>query len=142
MVNVILRKNLGDARVATYILAHGVPTLLDPPWIRRTLQQTEMDSMLEEFLKWHASLLKWLDKRQNDPNTIVARKLSDLNEKQWQCERRREKLEIEQQLRQGAYLAYLRDRNVKRVRDMSAIEQRVLKDHDNGKLRKRRDEGC
>ena len=39
MVNVILRKNLGDARVASYILEHGIPTLLDPPWPRRPLER-------------------------------------------------------------------------------------------------------
>ena len=139
VVNAILRKNLGDARVAAYILEHGVPTLLDPPWIRRTLPRTEMDSMLEKFLEWHASLLKWLGNRQNDPNTIVARKLSDLKEKKWQAERRRKKSDIEQQLRQGACLANLRDSHAKRFHDMSATEQRVLEDYETGKLRKRLD---
>ena len=136
LVNVILRKNLGDARVATYILKHGVPTLLDAPWIRRTVPRTEMDSMLEEFLEWHASLLKWLSNLQNDPNTIVAQKLSDPNEKEWQAERRRKKFDIQQQLRQGAWLANLRDTHKKRFHDMSATEQRILEDYDTGKLRK------
>ena len=139
LVNVILRKNLGDARIATYILQHGVPTLLDAPWIRGTVPRKEMNSMLEEFLKWHASLLKWLDKRQNDPNTIVAQKLSDLNEKEWQAERRRKKFDIQQQLRQGAWLANLRDTHKKRFHDMSATEQRVLEDYETGKLHKRLD---
>ena len=140
LVNVILRKNLGDARVATYILKHGVPTLLDPPSFRSTLPRTKMDSMLEEFLEWHASLLKWLSNLQNDPNTIVAQKLSDLNQKEWQAERRREKSDTEQQLRQGALLANLRDTHAKRFHDMSATEQRVLEDYETGKLRKRLDE--
>ena len=140
LVNVILRKNLGDARVATYILKHGVPTLLDPPWIRRALPRTEMDSMLEEFLEWHASLLKWLGNLQNDPNTIVAQKLSDSNQKECQAERRHEKTDIEQQLRKGALLANLRDTHAKRFHEMSATEQRVLEDYETGKLRKRLDE--
>ena len=140
LVNVILRKNLGDARVATYILKHGVPTLLDAPWIRRTLPRTEMDSMLEEFLEWHASLLKWLSNLQNDPNTIVAQKLSDPNDKEWQVERRSKKSDIQQQMRQGALLANLRDTHKKRFHDMSATEQRVLEDYETGKLRKRLDE--
>ena len=140
VVHVILRKNLGDARVATYILKHGVPTLLDPPWFRSTLQRTQMDSMLEEFLEWHASLLKWLSNLQNDPNMIVAQKLSDLNQKEWQAERRRKKSDIEQQLRQGALLANLRNTHAKHFHDMSATEQRVLEDYETGKLRKRLDE--
>ena len=137
LVNVILRKNLGDARVATYILKHGVPTLLDAPWIRRTLPRTEMDSMLEEFLEWHASLLKWLSNLQNDPNTIVAQKLSDPNDKEWQAERRRKKSDIQQQMRRGTLLVNLRDTHKKRFYDMSATEQRVLEDYETGKLRKR-----
>ena len=136
LVNVILRKNLGDAKVASYIFECGIPTLLDADLLRHPLQGANMATMLEELMKWHASLLQWLDKRQNDPNTIIARKLSDPNEKLWQAWRRRRKLQLEQQLRKGAYLAYLRETNVKRFRDMSAIEQRALEDHDNGKLRK------
>ena len=66
VVNVILRKNLGDARVAYYILQHGVPTLLDTPGFRSTLPRTEIDSMVEEFLEWHASLLKWLSNLQGE----------------------------------------------------------------------------
>ena len=139
LVNVILRKNLGDARVATYILKHGVPTLLDPPCFRSTLPRTKIDSMLEEFLEWHASLLKWLGNLQNDPNTIVAQQLSDLNQKEWQAERRHEKTDIEQQLHQGALLVNLRDTHAKRFHDMSATEQRVLEDYETGKLRKRLD---
>ena len=106
-VNVILRKNLGDARVALYILEHGIPTLLEPPMLRHPLQRTAMDTMLEELMIWHVSLLQWLD---------------------------------EQQLRQGAHLAELRDTNRKRFHDMSATEQRVLKDYDSGKLQKRHDD--
>ena len=139
LVQVILRKNLGDARVATYMLQHGVPTLLDPPWFRSTPPQTEIDNILEEFLGWYASLLKWLSNLQNDPNTIVAQKLSDLNQKEWQAERRRRKSNIEQQLRQGELLANLRDTHVKHFHDMSATEQRVLEEYDTGKMQKRHD---
>ena len=140
LVNVILRKNLGDARVAGYILEHGVPTLLDPPWFRSTPPQTEIDNMLEEFLGWYASLLKWLSNLQNDPHMSVAQKLSDPNQKEWRAERRRRKANIEQQLRHGEMLAHLRDTRAKDVHNMSATQQRVLEDYDTGKLRKCLDE--
>ena len=136
LVNVILRKNLGDSRVALYILQHGIPTLLDASLLRHPLQSAAMETMLEELMVWHASLLNWLDKRQNDPTTIIARKLSDLDQKQWQAERRCRKYELQQQLRQGAHLAELRDTKRKRFDDMSATEQRVLEDYDTGKLQK------
>ena len=141
-VNVILRKNLGDHRVAFYILEHGLPTLLDAPLRRRRepkVKREEVDSMLEELMKWHVSLLKWLDNRQNNPNYIVAQMLSDPNEKEWQVDRRRRKSELEQQLRKGKYLAHLRDTKTKRYHDMSATEQRILEEYETGKLQKRRD---
>ncbi len=140
LVQVILRKNLGDARVACYILGCGIPTLLEPPPLSHPLQRAEMETMLEELMMWHLSLLKWLDGRHNDPNTIIARKLSDPNEKEWQADRRHRKWKIEQELRHGAYLANLRDTCTKRKHDLSATEQRFLEDYDAGKLRKRHDE--
>ena len=58
LVNVILRKNLGDARVAMYIFEYGIPTLLDADLLRHPIQGTNMASLLEELMKWHASLLR------------------------------------------------------------------------------------
>ena len=86
------------------------------------------------------SFLQWLVTRQKHPNTILAQKLSDLNQKQWQAERRRRKEDAQRQLRQGARLAKLRDKGQKRFHDMSATEQRVLEDYDCGRLKKRRQE--
>ena len=99
-----------------------------------------METMLEELMTWYACLLQWLVERQHDPNTIIAQKLSDLDQKQWQTERRCRKLELQKQLRQGAHLAELRDTKRKRFDDMSATEQRVLEDYDCGKLQKRLDD--
>ena len=125
-VNVILRKNLGDARVASYILEHGIPTLLDPPVPRRPLERAHLQDILEELMIWHSSFLQWLTKRQKDPKTIMAQKLSDLDQKQWQAERRRRKYEVQEQLREGAHLAELRDSDRKRYHDMSATERNVF----------------
>jgi hypothetical protein len=140
LVNSILRKNMGDARIALYILDRSVPTLLDPPLLRKAPQTAQLQNMLHEFMMWHASLLRWLAEKETDPNTIIARQLSDLNLKQWQSERRRRKWEAHQELRQGAHLAELRDSNNKRFHDMSATEQRVLEDFDCGKLEKLHDD--
>ena len=142
LVNVILRKNLGDHRVAWYILKHGLPTLLEAPLGRRcepSLKREDVDFMLEELMKWHVSLLKWLDNKQSDPNYIVAQMLSDPNEKEWQVYRRRRKTELDQELRKGAYLAHLRDTKTKRYHDMSPTEQYILEEYDTGRLEKRRD---
>ena len=63
-VNVILRKILGDARVALYILEHSIPTLLEQPLLKHPLQKATMETMLEEIRIWHVSLLQWLDEQQ------------------------------------------------------------------------------
>jgi hypothetical protein len=71
---------------------------------------------------------------------IMARKLADLDLKEWQIEQRRRKLKAQQELQQGAYLAKLRGGSNKRRHDMSATEQRVLEDFDSGKLEKQFDD--
>ena len=73
-VNAILRKNLGDARVALYILEHDIPTLLDAPLQRQPPQRAAMETMLEELMIWHACLLQWLVKRQNDQSSETSNK--------------------------------------------------------------------
>ena len=95
--------------------------------------------MLDEFMTWYGTLLRWLAEKDTDPNTIIARKLSDLNLKQWQSERRRRKYEAQLDLRHGAHLAELRYGNNKRSHDLSATEQRVVEDFECGKLDKQHD---
>jgi hypothetical protein len=137
LVNSILRTNMGDSKVAMYILDRGVPELLDPPLLRKPVKAALLQNMLDEFMTWYGTLLRWLAAQDTDPNTIFARKLSDLNLKQWQAERRRRKSEAQLDLRHGVHLAELRDGNKKRPHDLSATEQRVLEDFDSGKFDKR-----
>ena len=139
LVNVILRKNLGDARIALFILAHGIPTALDAPRDTQSLEREAIEPMLDELMIWHCCLLQWLVMRQDDPNTIIARKLSDLDHREWQAERRLRKWTLQQEVRQGTRLAELRDTNKKRLHQMSAAEQRILEEYETGKLQKRHD---
>ena len=130
LVNVILRKNLGDARIALFILAHGIPTALDAPRDTQSLEREAIEPMLGELMIWHSRLLRGLVMRQDDPNTIIERKLSDLNQRDWQAERRVRKLALQQQVR---------DAKGKRLHQMSATEQRILEENETGKLQKRHD---
>ena len=139
LVNVILRKNLGDARIALFILAHGIPTALEAPRDTQSLEREAIEPMLDELMIWHCCLLQWLVMRQDDPNTIIARKLSDLNQRDWQAERRVRKRALQQEIRQATLLAELRDTNKKRLHQMSATEQRILEEYETGKLQKRHD---
>ena len=128
----ILRKNLGDARVMDYIFDHHIPELLDPPL---HVEEHMLDKMLDDFMIWHSALLRWIVLRQQHPSTRTAQKLADLNQKEWQAERRRNKAEAKSRLRQGEDLAALRDSKKKRAEDMSATEQQILEDFDTQKLR-------
>ena len=130
LVNVILRKNLGDARIALFILAHGIPTALDAPRDTQSLEREAIEPMLGELMIWHSRLLRGLVMRQDNPNTIIERKLSDLNQRDWQAERRVRKLALQQEVR---------DAKGKRLHQMSATEQRVLEENETGKLQKRHD---
>ena len=138
-VNVILRKNLRDSQVAVYILEKGIPTLLDSSTTFYAVETEHLPNILEELMKWYSNLLQWLTKHKGDPKTIIAQKLADLDQKQWQTERRRRKDVAKEKLREGARLAELRDSNRKRFNDMSATEQRAVEDFDCGKLKKLHD---
>ena len=120
--------------------------MLDSPLLRRTLEracvplQVPLQDLLEELMRWYASLLKWLAEHQKDPKTIMAQKLSDLDQKPWQAERRSQKTEAQEQLRHGKHLVELRDNDRKRFHEMSATEQRDLEDFECGRSKKRHDE--
>ena len=53
----MLRKNLGHKDVAFFILQHGLPELFDPPLRKNKPSQELLESILEEGMRWHASLL-------------------------------------------------------------------------------------
>ena len=135
-VNAILRKNLGDARVARFIFNHGVPTLLDLPIEREAPNRALLQNTLEELMTWHASLLQSILERQQHPDMTTARMLSDLDQKQWQRRRRERKLEAKQRMDQGALLVKQRGSGKKTNEDMSATEQQVLEDFETQKARR------
>ena len=134
-INNILRKNLGDPRIAYYIFEHGIPTLMHANVQRQALKDALKDheGVLYELMIWYASLLKWLVKRKKDPSTIIAQKLSDPDQKPWQDERRRKKTQAQEQIRHGKYLVELRESERKRFNEMSATEQRDLEDFECGR---------
>ena len=114
--------------------------MLDNPsyLFRKPPTKALLQSLLEEFMTWHASLLCWLLKKKNHPSTIKAQKLSALDEKEWQAERRRLKDKAHKQLKEGERLDALRFKV--NQNDMSATEQQILQDFDSGKLTKQYEE--
>ena len=133
LINVILRKNLGDSRVSDYIMQHGVPSLLDLSLRSKPNTCTQAKVMLENFMLWHASLLNGLTEREAHPDMAEARTLSSVDAKIWRIQRRQKKAGTRKALKLGQRLVYARDSLKRKLQDMSATEQQVLKDFETGK---------
>jgi len=136
-INTILRKNLGHSKVAYFIFNHGVPALLDLPLRRKAPSKAMLQSMLEELMTWHASLLQSILERQNHPDMANARKLAALDQTVWRMHRRERKKEAQQRMVQGSRLVKERDSSKRNFEDMSDAEQQVLVDFDTGRSAQR-----
>jgi len=141
-INTILRKNLGHSKVAYFIFNHGVPALLDLPLRRKAPSKAMLQSMLEELMTWHASLLQSILDRQNHPDMANARKLAALDQTVWRMHRRERKKEAQQRMVQGSRLVKERDSSKRNFEDMSAAEQQVLEDFDTGRSAQRHAKEC
>ena len=130
LINSILRTNLGDSKVSFYIFQHGLPRLLQTPFNNHEPSSELLQSILEEGMTWYARLLQYILIRQKDPNTIIARKLSDLNQQEWRNHRRAKKAEFRQRQRHGEKLARLRDQGTLEYNEMTAPQQKTLEDFD------------
>ena len=66
-INHMLRKNLGDYRVAYFIFNNGLPEILDLERGRRAPDKAMIQNMLEELMMCHAYLLQSILDRQEIP---------------------------------------------------------------------------
>ena len=132
----MLFKNFGDARVAYFILNHGVPAILDLPLRRKALTKAMFQNMLEELMTWHASLLQSLLDRETHPDMKHVRRLSALNEQTWQMQRREEKRKANERVYEGARLGKQIDNKKRKLEDMSATEPSILEEYDTSKTHK------
>jgi len=82
-INTILRKNLGDSKVAYFIFNHGVPALFNLPLTSKAPSKAILQSMLEDLMTWHASLLHSILDHQSHPDMANARKLAALDQTEW-----------------------------------------------------------
>jgi hypothetical protein len=59
---------------------------------KNTPDRALLQNMLDDFMKRHASLLQSILDREQHPDMTTARKLSDLDQKQWRRKRQKEKV--------------------------------------------------
>ena len=138
----MLRKNLGDYRVAYFIFNNGIPSVFEVPVGTKTPSKALLQNMLESVMTWHASLLQSILERQNHPDMAHARQLAALDRGAWQRQRRERKWQANQRLAQGSRLAEERDTHKRKFQDVSATKQQVLEESDTDKLSKQHAVAC
>ena len=136
-INALLRKNLGDNRAAYFILNHGLPALLDAPLSRKALNRPKLQSMVQELMTWHASLLQSILDRQQHPGMADAHKCGAKDQNEWRRHRQEKKSQAWADLREGQDLAKERDSGKRKFYTMSATEQQLVEDYDSDRLNKR-----
>ena len=136
-INTMLRKNLGDNRAAYFILNHGLPELLDVPLRQKPLTIPKLQSMVQELMTWHASMLQSILDRQQHPGMADAHRCGAKDQNEWRRHRREEKSKAWVDLREGQNLAKERDSGKRKFDTMSATEQQLLEDYDWDRLKKR-----
>ena len=141
----MLRKFLGDKRVAFAIWQKGIPRIVDHPVVldgqRRILKTCYMgmlQSDLDECLQWYSSLANdiMVHRNQEGFDAQVSAGSLDERDRQQQQTRREALQQALHALRRGADLAKQRDDNKRSYDDMAEAEQKLLEDYDTGKTKK------
>ena len=88
-------------------------------------------------MTWHASLLQSIRERKDEPHMTIARRVSDLDQRQWRQQRRFLKNDAKQEMKHGEFLAKQRDSGKRKFEDMSATEQQILEDFETDKSKRR-----
>jgi len=133
----MLRKNLGHENVAFFIWQHGLPELLEAPLRTKPPSREQLQSILEEGIHWHASLLQSLVAYSTGPELEHARRMSDLGQAAWRRPKRQTYVAAKEKLNRGKRLCEQRDSKKRGYDEMSATEQHILEDYDTLKVQKR-----
>ena len=133
----LLRKFLGDKRVAILIWQHGIPSIAtERPG--RVLDMSMLQSGLDECLQWYSSLANDIVVHQTQEGFDAQLSASSLDEQEQQRQQtRREALQkARDALRLGAALAKERDDRKRSYDDMNDAEQKILEDYETGRTKK------
>jgi hypothetical protein len=140
----MLRKFLGDKRVAFLIWQHGIPSVADRPVVYRrrvdskVLDMGMLQSGLDECLQWYSCLANDIVVHQTQEGFDAQLSASSLDEQERQRQQtRREALQkARDALRLGAALAKQRDDGKRSYDDMNDAEQKMLEDYETGRTKK------
>ena len=147
----LLRKFLGDKRVAFLIWQHGIPSIADMGHATerpgrghaterpgRVLDMGMLQSGLDECLQWYSCLANDIVLHQTQEGFDAQLSASSLDEQERQRQQtRREALQkARDALRLGAALAKERDDRKRSYDDMSDAEQKILESYETGRTKK------
>jgi len=140
-VDQMLRKGLGDRRVAFRIWQHGLPRLADLPAIK-VLDMGMLQSSLDECILWYTSLANDIATHQSQEGFDIQVSASSLDgqERQRQQTRREALQKAWDALRLGATLAKQRDHGKRAYEDMDEAEQKTLEDYETDRIKKAKQE--
>ena len=122
----MLRKALGEKRLALHIWQNGLPSIVDPP---AEYDLGMLQSSLYECLHWYIAFA-------NDIVAYQTQSFFDEEEQQRQQTRREALQKAQDALRRGATLAKERDQGKRTFNDMDDAEQKMLEDYETGRAKK------
>jgi hypothetical protein len=140
-VDSMLRKALGDKKVAMLIWQHGLPRLADLPFTAgptsfkgQVLDIGMLQSSLNDCMQWFTSLANDIVIHQSQEGFDLQLSASsrDPQEQQRQQTRREALQKARDALRLGATLAKQRDKGKRTYHDMDDAEQKTLEDYETG----------
>ena len=149
----MLRKFLGDRKVAFVIWQHGLPSIADMGHATkrpgrghatkrpgRVLDMGRLQSGLEECLKWYICLANDIVIHQTQEGFDAQLSASSLDERERQRQQtRREALQkVRDALRLGEALAKERDDHKRSYYEMNDTEQQILEDFETGRTNKQK----
>ena len=144
-IDSLLRKKLGDKKVALLIWQHGLPSISDAPLssFRPRVDDKQhfkgmLQSSLNKCLYWYSCLANEIVVHKSQEGFRDQLSASSLDEETRQPNQtRRDALQKARDTwRTGAALAKLRNKGKRSYRQMNDAEQKILKDFDRGTIKK------
>ena len=134
-INNMLRKNLGNSKVAFRIWELGLPKIASES-VQGVTDECLLQSCMDDCLQWFVCLAKDLVKRTAHPDYQVQLSLSSLTPNDAQIRRREQLQQARQKLQDGKRLATLFHSKKRTYDEMSPSEQQLWEDFDTGKCLK------
>ena len=132
----IVRRNVGDWRVAVYILSHGIPTAFWTATAQKLLKfDLVLETLIEELMMWYLAMLKHIVAHREQAHVKEAQQRSASHQQKQKLAKCQQALrEAKTDYQRGDKLYHLKENNKRRFSDMSEEEQLLVEDFEKGVL--------